>query len=96
MAHLNSNYSSIELVGSYQGKNLYVQTPQMGTHYCAVIVFINGKLFLDSKGINVGAFEVDLMGMVLKMDAALRIQLFHHLECRPKVLNPEILHKRQR
>ncbi|NRA12135.1 MAG: hypothetical protein HRT57_09300 [Crocinitomicaceae bacterium] len=95
-AHLDAKFYCIEIKGSYQDRNLYVQNPQLNDDYCAVVVYVNNKELYALGTLKFGAFEVDLGSLDLEMDDPLKIQIYHHKGCKPKVLNPEILYPRMK
>jgi hypothetical protein len=81
----------IILEGNYQGKNLYVQNPfkSGGVGFCISEVKVNGNLTTDET--NSSAFEIDFKPWKLNIGDKVEVKLFHGEECRPKVLNPEVL-----
>jgi hypothetical protein len=82
---------TIILEGNYQGKNLYVQNPFSGTGvgFCTFEVKVNGNVTTDE--VNSSAFEIDLTNFQLPVGEKLVIAIKHRDDCRPKVLNPEVL-----
>lgn len=83
--------ANLSLEGSYQGKNLYVQNPeaQDGFGFCATKVTVNGDILPG--GVSRHAFEIDFSLFNLKVGDAVFIIIEHDDECKPKVLNPEVL-----
>ena len=81
----------IVLEGHYQGKNLYVQNPFAGSGvgFCTFEVTINGEVTTDE--INSSAFEIDFTARGLKIGDPVIVKIKHKDDCRPKVLNPEVL-----
>ena len=81
----------IVLEGNYQGKNLYVQNPfaSSGVGFCAFEVRINGEVTTDET--NSSAFEVDFTPLQLELGAKVEVKIFHKDDCRPKILNQEVL-----
>lgn len=81
----------IILEGNYQGKNLYVQNPFAGSGvgFCTFEVRINGQVTTDET--NSSAFEVDFSPFQLEMGAKVEVKILHKEDCKPKVLNPEVL-----
>lgn len=79
----------LTISGVYQGKNLYVQNPFAGNmrDYCANEVFVNDA----KKEYNVAssAFEIDLS--FLKIGDAVTVKITHKDDCKPKILNPQVL-----
>lgn len=81
----------IVLEGHYQGKNLYVQNPFAGSGvgFCTFEVTINGEVTTDE--INSSAFEIDFKNFQLPVGEAVVVKIKHKDDCKPKVLNPEVL-----
>jgi hypothetical protein len=81
----------ILLEGNYQGKNVYVQNPfaSNGVGFCVYEVRVNDNVTTDEIGSN--AFEIDLRNHNLKLGDPVSIKIFHKDDCKPKVLNPEVL-----
>lgn len=81
----------IALEGNYQGKNLYVQNPFTGSGvgFCVFEVRVNDQVTTDET--NSSAFEVDLKNYQLKLGDKVEVKIIHKPDCKPKVLNPEVL-----
>jgi hypothetical protein len=81
----------IVLEGHYQGKNLYVQNPFAGSGvgFCTFEVTINGDVTTDE--INSSAFEIDFTNYKLKVGDPITVKIKHKDDCKPRVLNPEVL-----
>jgi hypothetical protein len=81
----------IVLEGNYQGKNLYVQNPfaSSGVGYCVQEVRVNGNVTTDE--IASTAFEIDFRNLQLKIGDKIEVKITHKDDCKPKVLNPEVL-----
>lgn len=81
----------IVLEGNYQGKNLYVQNPFAGSGvgFCTFEVTVNDQVTTDE--INSSAFEIDFSAFQLAMGDKVTIKIKHKDDCKPKVLNPEVL-----
>jgi len=81
----------IVLEGHYQGKNLYVQNPFAGSGvgFCTFEVTINGEVTTDE--VNSSAFEIDFANFQLKIGDPVIVKIKHKDDCKPKVLNPEVL-----
>lgn len=81
----------IVLEGHYQGKNLYVQNPFAGSGvgFCTFEVTINGNVTTDE--VNSSAFEIDFTAVLLKIGDPVIVKIKHKDDCKPKVLNPEVL-----
>ncbi|MFH2094106.1 MAG: hypothetical protein ABIJ16_00290 [Bacteroidota bacterium] len=82
---------AITLEGIFQGKNLYVMNPfsSSGVGFCVYEVRVNGELTTDE--INSSAFEIDLSIFQFKLGDKLEVIIKHKENCKPKVLNPEVL-----
>lgn len=81
----------IVLEGNYQGKNLYVQNPFAGSGvgFCVQEVQVNGNVTTDE--IASSAFEIDFRNLQLKLGDKVEVKIIHKDDCKPKVLNPEVL-----
>ncbi len=81
----------IILEGNYQGKNLYVQNPFASGNvgFCVTEVKVNGNVTTDEIGSS--AFEIDLKTHQLKIGDKVEVKIIHKADCKPKVLNPEVL-----
>jgi hypothetical protein len=81
----------IVLEGNYQGKNLYVQNSfaASGVGFCVQEVRVNGNVTTDE--ITSSAFEIDFRNLQLKMGDKVEVRIVHKDDCKPKVLNPEVL-----
>lgn len=91
---LSSSGQVIVLEGNYQGKNLYVQNPFTGSGvgFCCYEVTINGDVTTDE--IQSSAFEIDFSNFQLNVGDPVVVKIKHKNDCRPKVLNPEVLKPR--
>ncbi len=81
----------IIIEGNYQGKNLYIQNPygSGGVGFCVTEVLVNGNITTDE--INSSAFEVDFKPHKLNVGDKVEIKIKHKEDCKPKVLNSEVL-----
>ena len=81
----------IVLDGVYQGKNIYIQNPfsASGVGFCVQEVRVNGNVTTDE--IASSAFEIDLHNFQFKLGDKVEIKIIHKDDCKPKVLNPEVL-----
>lgn len=81
----------IVLEGNYQGKNLYVQNPfaSSGVGFCVEEVQVNGNVTTDE--IASSAFEIDFRNLQLKIGDKVEVKIIHKDDCKPKVINPEVL-----
>jgi hypothetical protein len=87
----SASAGTILLEGNYHGKNLYVQNPfaSEGVGFCTFEVKVNGQVSTDE--INSSAFEIDLSFFQLELGSAVEIRISHKDDCKPKVVNPEVL-----
>lgn len=85
---------NIVLTGVYQGKNLYVMNPFAGggVGFCVSKVTVNDQVTTDE--INSSAFEIDLEVFDFKVGDKVVVNIEHKDNCKPKVLNPEVLKPR--
>jgi hypothetical protein len=90
-ASIASIAGNIILEGNYQGKNLYVQNPFAGSGvgFCVQKVEVNGQVTTDE--INSSAFEIDFNNYQFKIGDKISVKITHKDDCKPKVLNPEVL-----
>lgn len=81
----------IILEGNYQGKNLYVNNPfgAGGVGFCVTEVLVNGNITTDE--VNQSSFEIDFKPHKLNIGEKVEIKIKHKEDCKPKVLNPEVL-----
>jgi len=84
-----SQNGKVELSGVYKGKNLYVQNPFSGDmkSFCTENVFVNGEKKLSN--IQSSAYEIDLS--FLKIGDPLVLKITHSTDCKPKILNPQVI-----
>jgi hypothetical protein len=82
---------TIYLDGNYQGSNLIIQNPfsSSGVGFCVFEVLVNGEISTDE--INSSAFEIDFSQFGLKFGSKIEIEIKHKEDCKPKILNPEVL-----
>ena len=83
--------TSIILQGHYQGRNIYVQNPfgSSGVGFCVTKVTVNGDVTTDE--IASSAFEIDFSNFQLAVGDPVEVEIFHKLDCSPKVINPQVL-----
>jgi hypothetical protein len=88
---LIASAGNIIIEGNYQGKNIYVQNPFAGSGvgFCVQKVEVNGQVTTDE--INSSAFEIDFNNYQFKIGDKISIKITHKDDCKPKVLNPEVL-----
>ena len=81
----------IILEGNFQGKNLFVQNPFASGNvgFCVTEVKVNGNVTTDE--IASSAFEIDFKPTQLKIGDKVEVKISHKKDCKPKVLNPEVL-----
>jgi hypothetical protein len=81
---LQAQTGVILLEGRYQGKNLYVSNPYVGTGFCTKKVLVNEKevAFEDSSS----AYEIDLKNLGYKLGDSLTIKIFHKDDCQPRIM----------
>lgn len=82
--------AEITLSGVYQGKNVYVQNPFSAggnKEFCTQEVFVNSNKI--SINIQSSAYEIDLSHH--KLNDAITIKIVHKEDCKPKILNPQVL-----
>lgn len=90
MAKDDGTSSSFFLLnGAFQGKNLYVQnpfTPNM-KDFCTDEVFLNNVKIMGQ--IKSSAYEIDLSH--LSINEPVSIKITHKADCKPKVLNAQVI-----
>jgi hypothetical protein len=82
----------ISIDGIFHSKNIYVQNPfgPNGVGFCVTKVFINGiEDTLDETGSS--AFEIIPSRFSILDGDSLWITIYHHEDCQPKILNPEVI-----
>lgn len=85
------SFSNLSIEGHYQGKNLYVQSPESedGFGFCVNRVTVNGEPF--SHSVQASAFQVDMAEFDVKIGDKVIVVFEHEAGCKPKLLNPEVL-----
>ena len=85
---------NIELRGTYQGENLYVQNSfaVSGVGFCVYEVTVNGMTTTDE--INSNAFEIDLAVFGFYIGEQIFVNVRYKEGCTATILNPEILNPR--
>lgn len=83
--------SNTSIEGHYQGKNLYVQSPESedGFGFCVTKVTVNGEV--SSHSPQASAFQIDLNEFNIKIGEKVLVVFEHEDDCKPKLLNPEVL-----
>jgi hypothetical protein len=92
MIGLSTNvFSNTSVEGIYQGKNLYVQSPESedGFGFCVTKVTVNGEV--SSHSPQASAFQVDLTEFNIQVGDKILVVFEHEEGCKPKLLNPEVL-----
>lgn len=76
----------IVVMGTYQGKNIYVQNPFTSdqTRYCTESVYLNNALILSKP--RSSSYEINLSSLAL--NAAIEIKIVYTAGCKPKIINP--------
>lgn len=82
----------VTINGYYQGKNLFVQNPYEGGEFCVVSVFVNNSKVISYP--KVSAFEIDFSNLAL--NTAVTIKILHRNNCKPKVLNKQVILSKSR
>ncbi len=79
----------IVLVGKYKGKDVYVQNPYNTDKesYCTKAVYVNDRKVQDYP--EASAYTIDLSHLAMGDLVVLRIE--HSDDCKPKVVNPQVL-----
>lgn len=91
LASLQLSAGVIQIDGSYQGKNLYVLNPFAGSGvgFCTIEVTVNDIKSTDE--IQSSAYEIDFANFKLNIGDKLVVRIKYKDECKPKVMNPEVL-----
>ena len=86
-----NGYSNLSVEGHYQGKNVYVQSPESedGFGFCINKVLVNGEV--SDASYQSSAFQIDLTQFDIAIGDPVMIVLEHEEGCKPKLLNPEVL-----
>lgn len=83
-----SDAAILSISGVYQGKNLYIQNPPISENeYCTQEVYVNDVKIMSH--VLTSAYEIDLSH--LKMDEPVTVKILHRDDCKPKILNPQVL-----
>jgi len=79
----------INLKGTYQGKNLYVQNPLSSdqSSYCTESVYLNGRVVLQSP--KTSSFEINLSKLAI--NSPIEVRILYKNGCKPKVINPNVV-----
>ena len=88
------NAQNIELRGTYQGENLYVQNPfaASGVGFCVYEVTVNGMTTTDE--INSNSFEIDLSVFGFYIGEQISVNVRCKEGCTARILNSEVLNPR--
>ena len=78
-------HSIITLEGNYMNTDMYIQNPKTNydSGFCVFMCVVNNK-YVDS--INSSAFIIPLTKMGFKEGDSLKIEIYHHEDCKPKVI----------
>jgi hypothetical protein len=83
----------IVLEGTYDGQNLYIQNPHISdSGYCTIKVLVNDS---EVPFENASAYEIDLRSLHLKEYEPVRVEILHHENCKPQVLNMDRVRRRK-
>lgn len=82
------------MYGEYKGKDLFVQNPfnRKTQSFCTQEVYVNDKMVLENP--KVSAYKIDLSHLQINDLVVVRIEFLD--DCRPSVINPEVLHPSSR
>ena len=85
------SFADMSIEGHYQGRNLYVQSPESedGFGYCISKVTVNGQSI--SSNVQTSAFQVDFTEFDINVGDPILVVFEHDEDCRPKVINPEVI-----
>ena len=83
---------SIVFRGTYSGKNLYIQDPFAGSGVglCVTGAKVN-NVPNDEECIGGFTYEITFDCLQLKIGDSVHVVIYHKHDCKPKVLNPEVL-----
>jgi len=90
-------FGQVTISGRYTGENVFISNPALdeeATHYCTKQIVINGKEYdgqYTSK-----SFEIKLDELKLTVGDSIKIEIFHHEGCEPKMLNKGCLYVPER
>lgn len=87
----NSALADSSVEGQYQGRDIYVQSPQSddGFGFCVTRVSVNGETV--SANVSSSAFQINFEEFDLDLGDPVMIVFEHDEGCKPKLLNPEVL-----
>ncbi len=85
------SYADFSIEGHYQGKRIYVQSPESedGFGFCINKVTVNGEVI--PVDMYASAFQIDLSEHDITVGEEVIILFEHDEGCKPKLLNPEVL-----
>jgi hypothetical protein len=91
LLNLNRSDAQLKLNGIYKGENIYIENPYTisGVGFCVTEILVNGNTTTDE--IHSSFFEIDLSIYNFKYGDLLEILIHHKDDCKPRVLNPEVL-----
>lgn len=87
---VRSHAAIFVISGIYQGKNLFIQNPSVGTagtEFCTNDVYVNDIKVMSN--ITQGAYEVDLAN--IRINSQVTIKITHKEGCKPRLLNPQVI-----
>jgi hypothetical protein len=86
----NENTAALKFDFIYNGQDLYFQNPLVNdTDFCITSVEING--ITNTSEIQSSAFELLLTNYNFSFYDSVHLVVYHHADCKPKLLNPEEL-----
>ena len=81
---------TMELEGSFQGRDVFIQNPMMDDGFCIKYIEVNGLRVKDSGGVQQTAIQIGLTSLELDTGEVVKINIYHRSDCRPHVLNPVV------
>jgi len=78
--------------GVYQGKNLYIQNPSLpdSDGFCTIKAFVNHNEVVRNP--TTSAYEINLS--MVEIGEVVSIRILHHDGCKPVVINPQVIRKK--
>ena len=86
-----SSLADMSIEGHYQGRNLYVQSPESedGFGFCISKVTVNGQPV--TADVQTSAFQIDFTEFNINIGDPILVVFEHEDGCHPKVINPEVI-----
>ncbi|MEI7595607.1 MAG: hypothetical protein WCK02_07665 [Bacteroidota bacterium] len=81
--------AEMKLKGGFYGDNIIIDNPSIDNNFCVKSVKVNG--IISNSEISSNTFEIDLIALNLEIGATIDIIITHSDNCKPKILNPEVL-----